>query len=376
MTRPDIRVLEALPPAWAHVRRVLFQPFDIGRWLILGFLSFLQSLGEGGFNVNLPSFSGPERAEPVDRKVLQEVLRWVSEHWPLLMGICGVLLVLGVGLVLLLMWLSARGTFAYLDCIVTNRAEVRRPWRAHRAIANSYFAFRVVVGLVTLAVLVAITVPVVVLVAGRLRAREGLRAGIREYGMRDAGCEPWAVPQGPPRPISPSPHGAGSLDRWAHWRSVRNEEGEGASGDSSLLVALIVWAVLLFLVVLASVVLNVLLVDFVAPVQYLTKVGAFEALKAVWGLVTSHVGVFLLYLIVRLALALAVGCGIFVLGCLTCCVFFCMTAIPVVSQTVLQPVYALFRAFPLFVLRQFGPAWDVFAPTTSDAPSGPVPPTV
>ncbi len=350
MPRADVRVLEALPPAWAHVRRVLFQPFGVGRWLTLGFLSFLQSLGEGGFNVHLPSFSGPERAEPVDREVLQEVLRWVSEHWPFLLGICGVLLVLGIGLVLLLVWLSARGTFAYLDCIVTNRAEVRRPWREHRAIANSYFGFRVVVGLIILAVIVVITVPVVVLAASRLRTGEGLRAWVLEYGMRDAECE-----------IAMHALGGG---------------GDGASIDPTVLVVLIVWAVLLILVVLASVVLDLLLVDFVAPVQYLTKVGAFEALKAVWGLVTSHVGVFLLYLIVRLALALAVGCGIFVVGCLTCCVFFCIAAIPVVSQTVLQPVYALFRAFPLFVLRQWGPAWDVFVPPTSDAPSGPMPPTV
>ncbi len=336
MARVGVRVLEALPLAWAHVRRVLFRPFRAGRWLTLGFLSFLQGLGEGGYNYNfnIPDFTDRRGA---DREALQEVLRWVAERLPLVLTACGVLLVLGIALVLLLMWLSARGTFAYLDCIATNRAEVRRPWREHRTLANSYFGLRVVVGLVTLAVLVGLTVQVGVLVVKRLQAREGLRARVQDAGWEIAG-------DGNPR---------------AYSMAVLGPDGEDeALWDSSLIVILILWGVLAGLVVLANVVLNVLLVDFVAPVQYLMKVGAFEALKTVGGLVTSHVGVFLLYLIVRLALFLAVGCGTFAVGCLTCCVFFCIAAIPVLSQTVLQPVYALFRAFPLFVLRQFGPEWD------------------
>jgi len=375
LAKVDVRVLAALPPAWAHVRRVLFQPFDIGRWLTLGFLSFLQSLGEGGFgfNLNLPDFSRPRRAEPVREEVLREVLRWVSEHGPLLIGICGVLLVLGIGLVLLLLWLSARGTFAYLDCIATNRAEVRRPWRAHRAIANSYFGFRVVVSLIALAVLVVITVPVGMLVVSRLRAREGLRAEMwgARYGVRTAGAR-WFAGDGSFETrvgVSERPGPDAAHSGRCRTMQVLGVHEDRGPWDPALLVVLIVWSVLLVLVVLASVVLHVLLVDFVAPVQYLTKVGAFEALKAVWGLVTSHVGVFIRYLIVRLVLSLAVGCGIFALGCLTCCVFFCITAIPVLSQTVLQPVYALFRAFPLMVLRQFGPAWDVFAGPSVSAES-------
>ncbi|MCS7312912.1 MAG: hypothetical protein NZ742_08375 [Acidobacteria bacterium] len=355
MARVDVRVLEALPPAWSHVRQVLFRPFGVGRWLTFGFWSFLQGLGEGGFSIGLPDFWGHRWAEQLDRAVLLEVLRRVSEYLPAVLAICGILLVLGIGFVLLLMWLSARGTFAYLDCIATNRPEVRRPWREHRAIAHSYFILRVIFGLVALAIMVALTVPVGVLVMSRLRTGEGLRATSAEVS-RSFSFE------------------------WSRWDAgygmaiqASDADEDRASIDPVVLIVLIVGFALLILVVLASTVFNVLLVDFVVPVQYLMKVGAFEALKIVWTLMVSHLGGFVLYLIVRLVLASAIGCGIFAVGCLTCGAFFCITAIPVLSQTVLQPVYALFRTFPLFVLRQFGPEWDVFVSSSPGPLSGVTP---
>jgi hypothetical protein len=334
-----VRVLEAISPAWAHVRRVLFQPFDLGRWFILGFLSFLQSLGEGGCGFR--GFDIPERktVQPHDEEVLREILRWIAEHLPVVLTICGVGLLLLIALGLLLMWLSARGTFCYLDCIVTNRAEVRRPWREHRTLANSYFLFQVIVTLVTLAILFILTVPVGVLVFEHLRSQEGLRAETER--SESAG---WMGQQ---------IFGTGVLHL--------DIDEDALSRDPQVWVVLIVWVLLVVGVVLASSILHVVMVDFVAPVQYLTKAGAFEALKAVLGLWTSHLGAFLLYLIVRLGFVLALGCAVVVVGCLTCCVFFCLVSIPVVSQTVLQPVYAFFRTFPLFILRQFGSAWDVFS---------------
>ena len=39
-----------LPVAQAidHVKNVLFQPFDMGRWFVIGFCAWLAYLGEGG----------------------------------------------------------------------------------------------------------------------------------------------------------------------------------------------------------------------------------------------------------------------------------------------------------------------------------------
>jgi len=43
-----INVVELVSPALAHVKRMLFQPFDLGKWVIIGFCAWLAYLGEAG----------------------------------------------------------------------------------------------------------------------------------------------------------------------------------------------------------------------------------------------------------------------------------------------------------------------------------------
>ncbi len=43
-----MRVTESLSPAWEHMKRVLFRPFNLGTWFSFGFIFFLQSCAEGG----------------------------------------------------------------------------------------------------------------------------------------------------------------------------------------------------------------------------------------------------------------------------------------------------------------------------------------
>ena len=48
-TRPvEINVVEPVSPALERVKRVLFQPFDLGKWFVIGFCAWLACLGEGG----------------------------------------------------------------------------------------------------------------------------------------------------------------------------------------------------------------------------------------------------------------------------------------------------------------------------------------
>ena len=48
-TRPvEINVVEPISPALERVKRMLFQPFDLGKWFVIGFCAWLACLGEGG----------------------------------------------------------------------------------------------------------------------------------------------------------------------------------------------------------------------------------------------------------------------------------------------------------------------------------------
>lgn len=56
----DISFSRPLDQAFSWTRTVLFDPFRIERWFVLGFAAFLYLLGRGGggFNCNLPSGPG------------------------------------------------------------------------------------------------------------------------------------------------------------------------------------------------------------------------------------------------------------------------------------------------------------------------------
>jgi len=122
--------VDAIAPAVEHVRRVLFRPFDLGKWFTLGFLTFLNVLpevfneGRAGFNLSSRRERWSDGARMANR-----LAQWVSENVALVSVIGFVAILVFLVVVVIFLWLSSRATFCYLDSIVRNRAEVVRPWR-------------------------------------------------------------------------------------------------------------------------------------------------------------------------------------------------------------------------------------------------------
>jgi hypothetical protein len=56
------------------------------------------------------------------------------------------------------------------------------------------------------------------------------------------------------------------------------------------------------------------------------------------------------YLVLKFVLVVLTAAAVTLLGCLTCCMGF----LPVVMQTLFQPLFFFERSFPLFLLRQMG----------------------
>ena len=145
-------VIEPISPAIEHTKRVLFDPFDFGKWLRLGFCAFLMGLGEGGGGGSHGGQSGV-RAGNAD---FDPAVEWVRENLPLVVAIVAGVIVLGLLFWLLLTWLSSRGHFMFLDGVVRNRGAVVEPWREYRREANSFFLFRVCLGLFIFAVVLMV----------------------------------------------------------------------------------------------------------------------------------------------------------------------------------------------------------------------------
>lgn len=144
----NISVTAPFKPAWKHMVRILFKPFDIKKWFALGFCAFLSQCGEGGGGNggnfgNQNNLSGSEFREGVNNVEI-----WINNNWGLFLGIAigSVMCILIINL--LVLWISSRGKFMLLDGIVKNRAAVIEPWNEFKTQANSLCIFRFMLSII------------------------------------------------------------------------------------------------------------------------------------------------------------------------------------------------------------------------------------
>src|SRR5205809_657530 len=110
----SVSVTSPISPAIGWVKRQLFQPFDAGKWFVIGFCAWLAHLGEGGFNggysFNSPTAPGGRAVREQFDQIKDYVLNNLYWIVPLAVG----LVVIGLAAGVLLTWLSSRGRFMFV----------------------------------------------------------------------------------------------------------------------------------------------------------------------------------------------------------------------------------------------------------------------
>lgn len=140
-----IEIIKPFGEAFELMKKILFQPFDLKKWCVIGFAAFLSGHISG---VNLPigNLGGSHRTN-------ENIPSPDFEQWkPWLPIIIVVLVVVLLALAVLFAWLRARGYFIFTDCIARNRAAIAVPWREYRREGNSYFLFLLLVGFGSLSI--------------------------------------------------------------------------------------------------------------------------------------------------------------------------------------------------------------------------------
>jgi len=147
---PRISVIDPISPAFQKINTILFKPFDLGKWFVIGFCAWLACLGEGGGGG--PSFNfgrgfGQQGSQP--DQALDQAKEFVLDnlHWLIPSVIAIAVLIIAIGV--LITWFSSRGRFMFLHCVALNKAEIKVPWRKYRHQGNSLFLFRIVVGIIS-----------------------------------------------------------------------------------------------------------------------------------------------------------------------------------------------------------------------------------
>ena len=302
-TTMNISYSDPLSRGWARMKKALFQPFDIVKWINVGFTAFLAGLtdcnrGSGGNNSNMgihndwdDFFSFPQTA-----------WNWLTSH-PLWFNliIFGVILLFIVGIILT--WLSSRGKFMFLHNVVHNKDDVKEPWYEFKKQGNSLFWWRFIFGCIVLLAFVAYFIFCFITVKNMY------------YGEIPVGMKVWII--------------AGLI---------------------------ILFITLIIITAYISLFLN----DFVVPIMYKHRMGSTHAWLKFLPLMGRHLGSFILYGLFIFALGIAVAIGIIFLALITCCIGLLLLIIPFVGSVILLPVSYTFRALSIEFLKQFGDEFDVF----------------
>ena len=284
-----IEIFKPFGEGFELMKKILFQPFDLKKWLVIGLAAWLANLGSGGGgNFNYPD------TERKEAHKFNEAIAQIPQP-VLITGIC-ILVCIILVLVILFAWLRARGRFVLVDCIVRNRAAIVEPWKEFRPEGNSFFLFSMLVMLALIVVTgtagLALIVPFI----------------------------PWGDQAEP---------------GVAFWLGL------------SLFVFIV--ACLAFIWTLIS--------QLIVPIMYRQRCRARLAFAQAVGLVSSHPGPLLLYVLFLLLLAVAA----LMISCAVTCATCCIAAFPYVGTVILLPVPVTLGAFSLLFLRQFGPDYDVWA---------------
>jgi len=295
-TEPKIEIFKPFGEAFELMKRILFQPFDFKKWLVIGFAAFLCGhYSAGGFGFNFPSPGGNFGVNRAERNFAAPDFGQWQPWLPVLIGVFALLFLV---LVLVLMWLRARGNFIFLDGIVRNRAAIAEPWCEYRKEGNSYFWFSIAVVFTAMVLVGALMLVIFVPLA-------------------------WANPQ---------PHGANAA-------------------------AFIIIGIIVFLVWISFAIAFTVISFFMVPVMYLRRCRALDAFREVARLVLRNLGSFVLFILFSIVLFLALIVASTVVTCATCCI----AALPYVGTVVMLPAFVWLRAFGLLFFRQFGPDYDVWA---------------
>ena len=136
-----IEIFAPFGEAFETTKKILFQPFDLAKWFVIGFAAWLATMFSGagfnyrrGFNQSDWDWKAHSHGH---RFSIHDLPPWLI---PLVIG--GGLLLLA--LIILLLWLNSRGRFIFTDCIVRNRGAIVEPWREFRAEGNRYFVLQLV----------------------------------------------------------------------------------------------------------------------------------------------------------------------------------------------------------------------------------------
>jgi len=198
----------------------------------------------------------------------------------------------------------------FLHCVATNKAEVKVPWHKYARQASSLLAFRIVLALIGFFALIGPIVFVVILILGMVSAGAPTVGGI----------------------------------------------------VGGIFIVFAIGAISLFLGLV-----TMFTVDFVIPIMFMRMTTCREAWRELLALMGANKGKFVVYILFKIVINMAIGAVMMAIICATCCCAACLMSIPYLGTVLFLPVLVFQRSYPLYYIKQYGVQYDIFATVESVA---------
>ncbi len=308
----NISYSDPLSRAWARMKKALFKPFNLNKWVNVGFTAWLATFtdcnGSSGSN-NSNIGNKQDFGEFFDFP--QTAWQWLNDHtlWFSLIVVGVVLLIV---LTTVLMWLSSRGKFMFLYNVVNDKDEVRKPWADFKKQGNSLFVWQFFYSWIIFFIVIGFFI-----------------FGFLSFKKMYFGGVPDAV-------------------------------------KISTIVSMVL-AFLFFLIFFGYI--SLFLKDFVVPIMYKHKLSVGKAWLKFLSLFGKNLGPFIVYGLFIFVLSIGVAITIIFFALATCCIGLLLLVIPVVGAIILLPVTYTFRAFSIEFLGQFGDGYILLPEETSSIES-------
>ncbi len=312
-----MEVLRPVERALNHARYMMFTTGSFAKWLSLGVIIFLEVLGSGGGGGNLGGNYGNIGQEIDGGDILQNLnqgLDWIVANLPIILLVSALALLVIAGIVVLFMWLGARGTMMLIRAVALNDADIGRNWRATKSTANSLLRFRLALFAIgtlwswsLIGIAAFMTVPLI--------------------------------------------------------RSEVNSPGPYLTAILPILLVLILTGILFAIIA-------TLLRNFVAPIMYRFELPCTTAWRRFGHVARGNYLVITGALLLKLLFHFMAGIASLFICLFTCC----LGVLPVINQAILSPFYVFDRAFALYVLESAGPEYAMIEiPQAAESPLPPVP---
>ena len=286
----NIHYWEAVESAWNRMRAILFNPFSLEKWMVMGFAAWIAGGSAGSGSGGSGNSSGGNPLSDLD---LDPVINFWHENGPMIILISAILIVLITALSVAFSWLHARGRFIFLDNVLNNRPAIVEPWKQYRKQGNSLFLWNLAFGLI------------------------GLLVTLLILGM----CLPLII--------------ALLSDKTLNLFSILGIFGAG---------------LLMLLYSIPISFLQMLVNEFIVPVMRRHDLRIREAWSYFMPIFKPAIGTFILYALMLFAINMIIGLVVFAGIFITCC---CIL-IPYIGTVILLPVHVFRRLISIEFLQQLG----------------------